>query len=427
MRRQLVVGAAAITTTVVVAFLVPLALAVRTLAADRALSDAEQSARSVATVFALVDDTAVRRQALEAADVATAASLTAHLQDGRVLGARRDADASTQRAFGGVAFAASAEGGRQVLVPVVRAGGTEAVIQAYVRDETLQRGVRRAWVVLGALGLVLIAVAVFVADWLGRAVVTPVRALAETAQRLGAGELDSRVEPDGPDEVAEVGRALNGLAGRIVTLLAAERELVADLSHRLRTPLTALRLDADSVRDPIDAARLRADVDAVEVTVTELIREARRPATNGAATADLAQVVRTRAAFWGALAEDQGRPWELEVAGGSCLVSLSPADVETIVDALLGNVFAHTPDGTPYWVRLNGHDLAVEDAGPGFSGSDPLARGSSGGGSTGLGLDIVRRIAERGGGQVVTAQRPGGGARVLVRFAAVTSTANARA
>src|SRR3712207_1082461 len=96
-------GAAAVTTTIVVAFLVPLGLAVRTLAADRALSGAEQHARSVATVFALVADPVVRRQALQAADVATPATLSAHLDDGTVLGTQRVGDDHVRRAFGGVA------------------------------------------------------------------------------------------------------------------------------------------------------------------------------------------------------------------------------------------------------------------------------------------------------------------------------------
>ena len=85
------------------------------------------------------------------------------------------------------------------------------------------------------------------ADRVARGVVRPVADLAHTAERLGAGDLDARVEPAGPPEIVEVGHTLNRLAGRIVELLAAERELVADLSHRLRTPITALRLDAEAL------------------------------------------------------------------------------------------------------------------------------------------------------------------------------------
>ena len=420
MRRQLAIGAAAITTTVVLAFLVPLGLAVRTLAADRALSDAEQSARSVATVFALVIDPALRQQALDAADAATAATLSAHLPSGDVLGMQRQPDRHVERAFTGVAFAAAAEGGRQVLVPVVRSTGTEAVIQAYVPDEVLGRGVDQAWLLLALLGVLLVIVAVAVADRLARAIVRPVHALADTARDLEGGNLSARVRPEGPAEVADVGHALNGLAARIVQLLAAEREMVADLSHRLRTPLTALRLDADAVRDPVDAERLRADVDAVERTVTELIQEARTPQAQGAQPLALAPAVTARTEFWGALAEDQGRPWELHT-GGDATVALRSQDVETLIDVLLGNVFAHTPDGTPYAVRVDGCDVIVDDEGPGFGDANPLQRGHSGAGSTGLGLDIVRKIAERTGGSIAVGASPQGGARVVVSLGPVRS------
>ena len=73
---------------------------------------------------------------------------------------------------------------------------------------------------------------------------------AETAQQLSVGDTTARAPTDGPREVAEVGMALNRLADRIDELIAEERETVADLSHRLRTPLTTLRLDAEALRDP---------------------------------------------------------------------------------------------------------------------------------------------------------------------------------
>ena len=419
MRGRLVLGAAAVTTTVVVAFLVPLALAVRTLASDRALSDAEQAARSVATVFALVDDEAVRRQVVGAAQAGATAELTAFLADGTVLGADHRRDADVGRAFAGASFVAPTAGGSHVLVPVVTASGTDAVIRAFVPTEVLQRGVSRAWGVLAALALGLVAVAVALADWLGRGVVRPVRQLAGVARRLGAGDLDARVEPAGPDEVADVGRALNTLAGRIAVLLAAEREMVADLSHRLRTPLTALGLDAEAVRDSGDAQRLRAGVDALERAVTQLINQARAPRDDAGGGTDVAAVVGERAGFWGALAEDQGRAWDLRCEGELPAVPVPADDVAAALDVLLSNVFSHTPDGTPYWLRLSATDqgVAVEvaDAGPGLPPA-AVARGASGSGSTGLGLDIARQVAERSGGGLTVGTRPGGGASITITF-----------
>ena len=77
------------------------------------------------------------------------------------------------------------------------------------------------------------------------------------------------------------GPALNLLADRIDELISEERETVADLSHRLRTPLTALRLDAEALRDPEDAERVGAHVTAFERMLTAVIHSARRPQREG--------------------------------------------------------------------------------------------------------------------------------------------------
>ena len=109
-----------------------------------------------------------------------------------------------------------------------------------------------------------------------------------------------------------------------------------------------------------------------------------------------------------------------DVAPGPLPVAVGRADLEALVDALLGNVFAHTPDGTAFAVRLGprsggGARLLVADAGPGLRvGADVLRRGASGGGSTGLGLDIARRTAEQAGGGLTLGRSARGGLAVTV-------------
>lgn len=93
--------------------------------------------------------------------------------------------------------------------------------------------------------------------------------------QLEGGDLTARVVPTGPPEIREVGTALNRLAERIRELLQSDRETVADLSHRLRTPVTALRLDAEALRDPEEAERLSGDVDELQRAVDRIIRAAR--------------------------------------------------------------------------------------------------------------------------------------------------------
>jgi signal transduction histidine kinase len=100
-------------------------------------------------------------------------------------------------------------------------------------------------------------------------------------------------------------------------------------------------------------------------------------------------------------------------------------DLVTCTDILLENVFAHTPEGVVLAVRLSpraggGAWLVVSDDGPGFGDADPGQRGVSRGGSTGLGLDIARRIAEASGGPLVTGRSASGGAVVTLSLGSPT-------
>ena len=212
---------------------------------------------------------------------------------------------------------------------------------------------------------------------------------------------------------------LNRLAARIGELLAHERETLADLSHRLRTPLTALRIDAESLRDEAEMIQVIADVDQLTRTLNEIIREARRPsAASGRVACDAAEVVRERTAFWQALAEDQDRYMGVEIDTDWLPVRVPAQDLAACIDILLENVLAHTPEGAAFGVRLTarasgGAWLTVADDGPGFAG-DHATRGTSGGGSTGLGLDIARRIAEASGGSLTIGRSPRGGAAITL-------------
>jgi signal transduction histidine kinase len=306
-----------------------------------------------------------------------------------------------------------------VLVAVEGLPGGPAVISAFVPDSVLRHGVTRAWLLLGCVGLLLLVLSVAVADQLARSVVRPIKALALASDRLTAGDLSARATVAGPPEVRRAGVGLNRLAVRIGELLAHERETVADLSHRLRTPLTALRIDAESLRDGAEMERMLADVSAVERTVSGIIREARRPSSAGVrVSCDAAEVIGECAAFWWPLAEDQDRWMTVDLAPGPVPVRVSRDDLVTCADILLENVFAHTPEGAALAVRLaprpGGAWLIVTDNGPGFGDADPTQRGLSRAGSTGLGLDIARRIAEASGGSLVVGRSASGGGKVTV-------------
>ncbi|MEA2000625.1 MAG: HAMP domain-containing sensor histidine kinase [Actinomycetota bacterium] len=438
MRQRVAVLSLAISTLVVIAFMIPLALLLRNQAQNRALSRSETLAQAIAT--ALIVNTATSEgdeisvplsEAVIEVFGAPAEAVTILFSEGETVGAPVFATANIDVAFSEArAFTAFTDGGAEVLVPLLSADvpdqDVDVVVRAFVPDADLTEGVVVAWAMIGGLGLFLVIVAVVAADRLGRSVVRPVAELSQAALALGGGDLDRRVTPSGPDEIADVGVAFNFLAERLRLLLAEERESVADLSHRLRTPLTALRLQTETLADTDAASGLLDDIDRLEAAVDRMIDEARRPAVErGPEQADLGAVVRHRATFWKVLADEQERPVDVHTSGGRLPVAMSAQDLGALVDTLLENVFSHTVSGVGYRIEASRDDvdgqtiLVVEDDGTGFEHAHALQRGQSGVGSTGLGLDIVLRSAQRTGGGVKLGESERGGARVEVRFGPV--------
>jgi signal transduction histidine kinase len=417
-RRRVLLLVAATTSLVLVAFLVPLALLVRTVATERAVLAATADAQALTALVAVADPASLA-VAVAQVDATSPSQVSVFTADGAVLGAPAPRTPLVELAARGSSASGTVEGGREIVFAVRDPAGRTGVIRTFVTDAALTAGVGRAWLLLAGLGIVLLAVGLLVADRLARSLVRATIELAAVSHRLARGELDARADPAAPVEVGVVAGALNTLAGRISELLREERETVADLSHRVRTPLTALRLDAEALRQPEDAARIGAGVDAVQRAVSSVIDAARRRATD-TAECDAAAVAAERVAFWSVLAEDTERDVRTDLAAGPLPVAVGRADLEALVDALLGNVFAHTPDGSAFAVRLGprpggGARLLVADAGPGLpAGADVLRRGASGGGSTGLGLDIARRTAEQAGGGLALGRSPEGGLAVTV-------------
>jgi len=413
--------AAATTSMVALAFLIPLAILVQTVVRDRAVSAAELQAHSLAPLLATEHDPTTLSSAIRSVSGAGPGRVTVFLADGTVLGDAATADANVARARRGSAFTASSPDGMVVLVPVLGSDGSTAVVEVRVPAAALDQGVTTAWLILGGLGVALVGLAGLVADRMARTVVAPTRDLATAAHGLAQGRIETRVVPTGPPELVEIGGAFNLLAARIGELLATERAAAADLSHRLRTPMTALRLDIEQLEKGEDGSRLSEDLEDLERVVSSVIRELRRQTRDVAGSvADLAEVARERVEFWAALADEQDRPYRAEIEPATALVRIPRDDLEAVVDAVIDNVFAHTPERTPFQVIVRPAGagrvrLTVEDEGPGIPA---VATGPGEGGrrSTGLGLDIVRRAAAGTGGTLVVGSGATGGARVDVEF-----------
>ncbi|MFD9000513.1 ATP-binding protein [Streptomyces sp. NPDC059582] len=430
MRWALVRVCLAVTAMVVVAFAVPLGLVIKEMARDRAFSNAEREAAAIVPALSITTD----RDQLErvVASAGSDAGMAVHIPevDGKAavdLGRQRaaDEDIATVRKLGR-ASTTEVPGGSTLLQPVALSSGAMAVVEVYVPESEVSNGVGTAWAVLAAVGAALVVGSVAVADRLGVRMVQPAQRLVESAHELGEGQLGARVPEEGPTELRLAAVAFNSMADQVVQLLANERELAADLSHRLRTPLTVLRLNAASLGDGPAAEQTRAAVAQLEREVDTIIRTAReaKPQTAAAgpgAGCDAGEVVRERMAFWSALAEDEGRKVRVAGVDRPVRIPVARSDLAAALDALLGNVFRHTPEGTAFAVDVhNGEDaviVLVSDAGPGIP--DPAAamargRGSGSDGSTGLGLDIVRRLAESTGGDVRIGSSVLGGTEVRI-------------
>ncbi|MFJ9621633.1 sensor histidine kinase [Streptomyces sp. NPDC101181] len=450
MRWALVKVCLAVTAMVVIAFAVPLGLVIREMASDRAFSDAERQAASIAPTLSITTDREELTRAVLSTEPGGRGHLAVHVPppsegadaDAGAGGKGEALDIGTRRApteaietvrEDGRASIAEVADGFALLQPTALSSGDIAVVEVFVPEGEVSNGVATAWLILAGVGVALIVGSVAVADRLGVRMVRPAQRLAGAAHDLGEGRLSTRVPEEGPTELRSAAVAFNSMADQVVQLLANERELAADLSHRLRTPLTVLRLNAASLGEGPAAEQTRAAVQQLEHEVDTIIRTAReqRPQTQGVpagagAGCDASEVIRERMGFWSALAEDEGR--EVRLAGVDRTVRLPVArpELAAALDALLGNVFRHTPEGTAFAVDVHHSGDAVivlvSDAGPGIPDPEAaLARGASGRaaeggevGSTGLGLDIVRRVAESTGGDLRIGRSVLGGTEVRI-------------
>jgi signal transduction histidine kinase len=417
MRRRIGLLVAATTSAVVLAFVIPLCLLVRNMAEDRAMAAADAEARNIAILVSSLHDDPTLPDVVAAVDQRSPVTTTVVLANKTTLGSGSVPadDADVVRGQSGSAFTHTTAHGARTVVPVVTADGIDVVVTD-VTSAQLHQGVLAAWAAILGLGILMLAMAWLVAVRLGRRISTPVTRVAEVADRLREGDLGARAPLEGPPETKALAEALNRLAERITELLVAERAAVGDLSHRLRTPVTALRIDVEGVADASLGERLRQHVGNLQRSIDAIVNDARRPVRHDmASVCDAGEVVRERVAYWAPLAEDQGRRLGVEIPSEPTHVPLDEVDLRDVVDVLVDNVFAHTPEGTEFAVALrrDGHaaHLVVTDRGPG-----PAPHPRTGPGHTGLGLEIVRRTVEPVGGSVEIGAAPKGGTVVGVRL-----------
>lgn len=295
---------------------------------------------------------------------------------------------------------------------------------------------------LGLVGMALIALAL---GWLaaGRAL-APLRDIARTAGRVSDESLGERVEPTGPrDEVRQVADAFDAMLDRLEESVDAQRRFVANASHELRRPLSVIRAEADvTLADPgASAAELRAMGQAVlEATdrtdaLLDGLLVLARSRRGGLARdpVDLALVTQRAAA---AVARDAAaRAITVHVRASRALAAGDEALLDRLVSNLLENAVRHNVHGgrADIEVGADGADalLVVRNTGPRLEAGDidrlcePFERLGSRSGGAGLGLSIVRAVAEAHGGNLVLRAQEGGGLEALVRLPATARSSGA--
>jgi signal transduction histidine kinase len=447
-----------LTLVVLLALEVPLAIGYR----DRQISQLQSGLERDAFVLASFASDTLAGTASPPADLAVVASNYNAKADGRVVIvdssgevlADSDPAVAGQRNFASRPEIADALSGQiatgsrysttlgnglvYVAVPVSVGNRILGAVRVSYSTDQIDTKVRRYWLLLAGAGLATLAIAAAVGVLLARWVTRPIAALQMAATKIGDGDLTSRADANsGPPEVRALATAFNTTALRLEHLVTAQEQFVADASHQLRTPLTALRLrlemleldDEEQSREDIEGAR--DEVQRMSRLVDGLLALARaeRTPTTRPRRAALSTVVRERASAWQPLAAE--RDVAIDAGGADMRARFDPDHLSQILDNLIANALEVSPPGSTLSIHVDREDSAsgtivavhVVDEGPGLSDEerdrafDRFWRATnehSELGGSGIGLAIVQKLAAADGGRAELRAAPGGGIDAVV-------------
>jgi two-component system sensor histidine kinase MprB len=297
--------------------------------------------------------------------------------------------------------------------------------------------------VLGRLRLILlalcaagIALAAFLGRLLARNLLAPILRVSDAARHISETEdLRRRIAVDSHDEVGELALRFNAMLATLEASIGAQRQLVADASHELRTPITSLRTNIEVLAEedrlePAERARIVGDAQAQAEELSALVGdviELARGDEPARTTEDVRLDRLVAEAVERARRHAPGVRFEADLR--AVTVEGAPDRLARAVNNLLDNATRHSPPGGVVEVRADAAGVRVRDHGPGIAAEDlphifdrfyrgAAARGRPG---TGLGLAIVRQVAEQHGGDVRAANADGGGAAFELRLAATAA------
>jgi len=313
-------------------------------------------------------------------------------------------------------------GGELAVAVPVETGRQDLIVRAAISYDSV---LTRTWATIGgmiALAIAVLALAALVAWQRAARIAAPLEELTRAADALGAGDFTVRAGGSGIYEAEQAGRALERTARRLGALLDRERALTSDISHQIRTPLTALRLGLERAAlapgaDPTATIRTALDrIDQVESTVNELLARARETLAP-VEPIDLAALVgQARQQRWHELAGS--REVRIESEPDLAPAAATGAVLHQVLDVLVSNALQHGAGAVTISIRATAGALAIEvsDEGPGFDRTALAAafrRGDPGARGTGIGLSLARDLTESIGGRL-TVSNPGPGPVVTV-------------
>ena len=315
-----------------------------------------------------------------------------------------------------------------VAVPVTGGGVVYGAVRITYPTSTVEARITRYWLILLAIAGIVLLLATVAGTRLAAFAVRPLRELERAARAVGDGDLAARApQTEGPPEVRSLATVFNETVSRLDLVLRSQNEFIADASHQLRTPLTALRLRLENLEHDLaepqrsDLEGALAEVERFRTLIQGLLALARADARAAPpADLDLNELAEERVTAWKTRADDLGI--DLVVEGARNAPARAGAEsVRQVLDNLIENAIEASPAGGTVTVIAHAGELRVRDQGPGLDAEkrrrafDRFWRGRPGPGS-GLGLAIVRRLVEAEGGHVELRPAPGGGLDAVVQL-----------
>jgi two-component system sensor histidine kinase MprB len=320
--------------------------------------------------------------------------------------------------------------GAHLRLLTVGAGPAGAVQVARPLNET-DRVLHRVLWIMVAIGVAGVVLAAVLGEAVARAALAPVRRFTARTEAIAA-DASQRMDVERDDELGRLASSFNATLDALERSVEAQRQLVADASHELRTPIASLRANIQVLEDadrlaPADREALRADIVAELDELTALVADVMELA-RGSKAGEVADDVRLDLIVKAQVERAQRRAGDqadFQMRIQPTMISGEPERISRAVSNLLDNARRWSPPGGIVEVQLQEGTLSVRDHGPGFAQEDlprvferfyrsERARALPG---SGLGLAIVRQAAEAHGGSAEAANAAGGGAVVRVRFA----------